>query len=120
VNRQRLVLAAFVILLGLTAGSERLLAQQPAAPHEAMTLETLFADVSRPAGIVGARRGDDRAIGVAWGDYNGDGWVDLYVTDTVGPNRLFRNNGDGTFSRSPFSDQVALADAYSGGATFVD
>ncbi len=81
---------------------------------------TLFLDVSRAAGIVGTRQGDERAIGQAWGDYDGDGWPDLYVTDPEGPNVLFRNNGDGTFSRSPLAEQVALPDAFSGGATFVD
>ena len=34
--------------------------------------------------------------GVAAGDYDGDGWIDLYVTaGNAGPNRLFRNRGDG-------------------------
>src|SRR5437773_271510 len=36
---------------------------------------------------------------VAATDYDGDGWVDLYVTNSGrgSPNRLFRNRGDGTF-----------------------
>jgi hypothetical protein len=36
-------------------------------------------------------------MGVAWGDYDGDGAPDLYVSN-AGPNRLYRNNGDGTFT----------------------
>ncbi len=37
--------------------------------------------------------------GVSLGDYNGDGLDDLYVSQPAGlPNRLYRNNGDGTFS----------------------
>ena len=36
--------------------------------------------------------------GGAAGDYDGDGLLDIYVTNSVGANALFRNNGDGTFS----------------------
>ena len=36
-------------------------------------------------------------MGVATGDYDNDGWEDLYIT-CFGPNHLFRNNGDGTFT----------------------
>ncbi|MDA0204684.1 MAG: CRTAC1 family protein [Acidobacteria bacterium] len=45
-----------------------------------------------------SRLGDERyGMGVAVGDYDADGDPDLYVTN-VGPNVLYRNNGDGTFS----------------------
>jgi len=38
--------------------------------------------------------------GVAWGDYDNDGYLDLFVTDfESGGNRLYRNKGDGTFQR---------------------
>jgi hypothetical protein len=36
-------------------------------------------------------------MGVATGDFNNDGWVDLYLTN-FGPNQMLRNNGDGTFT----------------------
>lgn len=58
--------------------------------------------------------------GQAWGDYDNDGWVDLYLTDQTGPNQLYRNQGDGTFARSPIADSVSLASDVSGGAIFVD
>ncbi|GIT67795.1 MAG: hypothetical protein Ct9H300mP25_12670 [Acidobacteriota bacterium] len=41
-------------------------------------------------------RSQGYGIGVATGDYDNDGWVDLYVT-RFGPNQMFRNLGDGTF-----------------------
>ncbi|MCB1041883.1 MAG: CRTAC1 family protein [Acidobacteria bacterium] len=58
--------------------------------------------------------------GQTWGDYDGDGWVDFYVTNASGPNGLYHNQGDGTFLMSPIQGQVALAAIQSGGAVFVD
>ena len=52
-----------------------------------------FEDVTERAGLRGV--GQD-GFGVAVGDYNGDGWPDLYLT-CLGPNHLYRNRGDGTF-----------------------
>jgi hypothetical protein len=37
-------------------------------------------------------------IGSAWGDYNDDGYPDLFLSNAVGHSQLFRNNGDGTFT----------------------
>ncbi len=52
-----------------------------------------FVDVTDLAGLVEREFGQ----GVAAGDYNSDGFPDLYVGN-VGPNRLYQNMGDGTFS----------------------
>ena len=35
----------------------------------------------------------------AWGDFDNDGWLDLFVANRLGPNFLYRNNGDSTFTR---------------------
>jgi len=80
-----------------------------------------FVDVSKQTGIVDNRvPGIEMAAGQAWGDYDNDGWIDLYVTDPIGKNTLYHNNGDGTFSVSKLTDQVALTNTYSQGATFAD
>jgi enediyne biosynthesis protein E4 len=52
-----------------------------------------FTDVTEKAGVPGGGYG----MGVAVGDYNGDGFPDLYVTQ-FDRNILYRNNGDGTFT----------------------
>jgi len=52
-----------------------------------------FEDVTEKAGL----QGMGYAMGVAVGDYDNDGYEDLYVTG-YGSNKLYHNNGDGTFS----------------------
>jgi enediyne biosynthesis protein E4 len=52
-----------------------------------------FTEVTDKAGVGDA----GWAMGACVGDYNNDGWPDLYVT-AFGPNTLYRNNGDGTFT----------------------
>ena len=52
-----------------------------------------FTDVTEPAGV----RGLGYSMGVATGDYDNDGFADLYVCG-VNHNQLLHNNGDGTFS----------------------
>ncbi len=51
-----------------------------------------FTEVTGKAGVGNRHWG----MGVAAGDYDNDGWVDLFVCN-YGPNTLYRNNGDGTF-----------------------
>jgi enediyne biosynthesis protein E4 len=65
-----------------------------------------FSDVTTPAGVSG--RG--YSIGVAAGDFNNDGWTDLYVAG-VNENLLYRNNGDGTFSDATKKAGVSGQDA---------
>ena len=52
-----------------------------------------FEDVAGKAGV----QNDRWAKGSAWGDYDDDGRLDLFVSNMEGPARLYRNQGDGTF-----------------------
>jgi enediyne biosynthesis protein E4 len=52
-----------------------------------------FEDVTQKAGLTRGGWG----VGIGAGDYDNDGWVDLYLTN-LGPDVLYRNNGDGTFA----------------------
>jgi len=74
-----------------------------------------FTDVTTASGIDARGYG----MGVATGDFNNDGWVDLYLTKFDAPNQLLRNNGDGTFtdvSKASGTDQHS----WSVSAAFVD
>ncbi|MCB9648765.1 MAG: CRTAC1 family protein [Deltaproteobacteria bacterium] len=84
--------------------------------------DTRFMDVTRLSGVHcgHADQPDYYTTGQAFADVNGDGVLDLYVTNTHGSNYLYEGNGDGTFRVSRFLDQVALDTAISGGAIFAD
>ena len=73
-----------------------------------------FEDVSKRAGVDLAAWGSGACVG----DADGDGRLDLYVTNW-GPNALFRNRGDGTFENVAASAGVA-AGGWSTGCAFVD
>jgi hypothetical protein len=53
-----------------------------------------FSDVSREAGIYST---EGKGLGVVFGDYDDDGWVDIYVANDSVRNFLYHNQGDGTF-----------------------
>jgi hypothetical protein len=54
-----------------------------------------FEDVSQKAGVNDPHK--LHGMGVTWGDYDNDGWPDLFVTNDDGQNFLYHNKGDGTF-----------------------
>ena len=66
-----------------------------------------FEEVSKKAGV------DDPnhyyGLGATWGDYDNDGWPDLYVANDAGPNFLYRNKHDGTFEDVGLLAGVALS-----------
>jgi enediyne biosynthesis protein E4 len=73
-----------------------------------------FEDVTEKAGLQGAGYG----MGVAVGDYDNDGFEDLYVT-AYGGNRLYHNNGDGTFT--DVTDKAGVGGSgWSSSAAWVD
>lgn len=73
-----------------------------------------FVDVTEQAGVGHVGYG----MGVAVGDYDNDGYQDLYVTN-FGHNVLYRNNGDGTFT--DVTEQAGVDDVrWSTGAAWVD
>src|SRR3984957_9866387 len=65
-----------------------------------------FEEVSKKAGV------DDPekyyGLGATWGDYDNDGWPDLFVADDATPNHLYRNNHNGTFTDEAMVGGIAL------------
>jgi hypothetical protein len=76
-----------------------------------------FTDVTEQAGLANAGDGN-YGMGVAVGDYDNDGYPDLYVT-SYGKNILYHNNGDGTFTDVTAKAGVA-AGGWSVSAGFLD
>jgi hypothetical protein len=64
-----------------------------------------FTDVTAQSGI-GAEYGP--ALGVSTADFNGDGWIDLFVANDSQPNQLWINRHDGTFANVGLAAGVAL------------
>jgi hypothetical protein len=86
-------------------------------PHAALfhnNHDGTFTNVADKAGVTNDRWG----FGVAVGDYDNDGWPDIYVSN-YGKNRLYHNNHDGTFTDVAVAAGV-MAGNWSTGATFGD
>ncbi len=62
----------------------------------------------------------DHGCGVAVGDFDGDGYDDVYFLNQLGPNALYRNKGDGTFEDVTQKAGVGLGDRVCVAATFAD
>ena len=86
-------------------------------PHAALfhnNHDGTFTDVAQLAGVTNDRWG----FGVAIGDFDNDGWPDIFVAN-FGKNRLYRNNHDGTFTDVAEKAGVTLGN-WSDGATWGD
>ncbi|MGH9669668.1 MAG: CRTAC1 family protein [Terriglobales bacterium] len=66
-----------------------------------------FEDVTRKAGLLDTT---SKALGIALLDYDNDGWPDLLVANDTQPNKLYRNNGNGTFSEKGVAAGVAFSE----------
>jgi len=86
-------------------------------PHAALfhnNHDGTFSDVAAKAGVTNDRWG----FGVTIGDYDNDGWPDIFVAN-YGKNRLYHNNHDGTFTDVADKAGVQLGN-WSSGATWGD
>lgn len=63
-----------------------------------------FVETATPAGVANLA---GRSLSAAWCDFDGDGWLDLYVANDVSDNALFRNLGNGKFEDVSHSAWVA-------------
>jgi len=67
-----------------------------------------FENVTKRAGLLDPAA---KGLGVAMLDYDGDGWMDLFVSNDTQPNRLYRNRRDGTFVDTAVAAGVAFSEA---------
>ena len=128
----RNLLFCWIIVLALFGDWETAVSQsQPSNSGD------FFIDVTDVAGITavhqavwvgkGFQEGTDDVggrsylgVGQAWGDYDNDGWLDLYVSGGLAENVLYHNEQDGTFTVAAVSAEVALGESISGGAVWAD
>lgn len=77
-----------------------------------------FEDVSQKAGIADPT---SKSLGITILDYNNDGWPDVFVSNDTQPNKLYRNNKNGTFTDVALSAGIAFGeDGTARGAMGVD
>ena len=79
-----------------------------------------FVDVTEQIGIDAPHVAGGSITGQAWGDYDRDGDLDLFVTGGADRNRLFRNRGDGSFEPVSLLPGAALPGPGKGGVTWAD
>jgi hypothetical protein len=66
-----------------------------------------FEDVTERAGL---KDPTSKSLGVVTFDYDNDGWTDLFVANDTQPNKLYHNNGNGTFTDNAMLAGVALSE----------
>jgi enediyne biosynthesis protein E4 len=77
-----------------------------------------FEDVTQKSGLIDST---SKSLGVLTFDYNGDGWPDIFLSNDTQPNKLYKNNGNGTFTEEGMQAGVAYGeDGVARGAMGVD
>ena len=66
-----------------------------------------FEEVTEKAGL---NDPTSKSLGVATFDFNRDGWLDIFVSNDTQPNKLYKNNGNGTFSEVAVTAGVAFSE----------
>jgi len=125
------LLAGMIALAAVSVGAFFLIMHWLDAPRDPSTLQ--MRECAADVGIkwqmqfLTAEQGEtfkinlyDHGCGLAVGDYNGDGFDDIYFLNQLGANALYRNNGDGTFTETAAEAGVALGDRVCVGASFAD
>jgi hypothetical protein len=75
-----------------------------------------FTDVTREAGLMDPVN----SICATWADFDNDGFLDLFICNETGPNRLYRNRGDGTFEEVAARAGVQGNGTHAKGAAWLD
>jgi hypothetical protein len=127
---------AGIVVLGLAAAAGGWLASRPAPPPDEPApapRPVAFRECATEVGLtwqmcfLANEQGEtfkvnlyDHGCGLAVADFDGDGREDIYFCNQLGPNALYKNNGDGTFTDVAAAAGVALGDRVCVAATFVD
>jgi hypothetical protein len=67
-----------------------------------------FEDVTKHAGLYDPTC---KSLGIAILDFNQDGWPDIAITNDTQPNKLYRNNHDGTFTETGMASGIAMGES---------
>lgn len=68
----------------------------------------VFEDMTKKAGLWDPT---SKALGVALIDFDNDGWMDFFVSNDTEPNKLYRNNHDGTFTEAGLTAGIAFSES---------
>ena len=87
--------------------------------------KTIFIDITDSAGVRFKHNQVEKEVqpigaGVLVFDYNNDDLEDIYVTNSIGPNALFRNNGNGTFTDTAAAAGIDDPSGHSNGGCAAD